>query len=135
MYTNQQWRWVTENRRARRPFPVPLGQAIEQMVNGPLFAEPRKRDELERVLASVLGPERSRHVTAGKIRSGTLVVYVDDPAYRYELRNFQHGRILSALKEGAPSLGVRNVEFKLDPRAWACADERMVAASRGNPQA
>ena len=63
--------------------------------------------------AQTLGPERSGHVRLGGVKGGKLVLFVDEPAYRYELQNYWYEPILQAVGREAPEAGVHELGFRL----------------------
>ncbi len=103
---------VTVNHRERRPA-VPLGRVIESLKEGHLFRGAASRSALELAVAQTLGPERSGHVQLGGVKGGKLVLFVDEPAYRYELQNYWYEPILQAVGREAPEAGVHELGFRL----------------------
>ena len=103
---------VTVNHRERAPA-VPLGRVIESLKQGPLFRGAAGRSALELAVARALGPQRSAHVRLGGVKGGKLVLFVDEPAYRYELQNYWYEPILQAVGREAPEAGVHELGFRL----------------------
>ncbi len=106
---------ITANHRERAPA-VPLGRVIELLKEGHLFRGAASRSALELAVAQALGPERSGHVQLGGVKGGKLVLFVDEPAYRYELQNYWYEPILQAVGREAPEAGVHELGFRLAAR-------------------
>jgi hypothetical protein len=111
MFSKQNLRWVTQNRRPRVAA-TPLGDAARRLLageTGPLRGRPSA--ELRGVVTRTLPPECRARCAIGALRHGVLKLYVDDErlVQPYEL---QWSELLAVrILEACPGQGVCAVRF------------------------
>lgn len=110
---DRQWKWVMENRQQRRVPAVQVGEVLKGLREVGLFRGAPSRSAMEEAVWEALGPGRAGHVRLGSVGGGKLVLFVDDPAYRYELQNYWYGAILEAVQGASPEAGVHELGFRL----------------------
>ena len=98
-----------------------MGEVVERLREGSLLGQAGARSRLVEVVSEALGPALSAHVSVGGVKAGKLVVFVDEPAYRFELQNYWYSGLLRAVQGQAPEARVGELQFELDPKAGSGA--------------
>jgi hypothetical protein len=92
---------------------TPIGEVVARLREGPLLQGAGVRSCLEEVVAVTLGEGLADRVRVGGVRQGKLVLFVDDPAYRFELQNYRYTALLEAVQRDVPGAGVGELQFRL----------------------
>ena len=112
--------WIWKNRQKwplRRAPAVPIGEEVEKLREGAAWLQAGPRSSIEEAVREALAPALREHVFVGGVKAGELLVFVDDPAYRFVLRNYWYTRLLGAVRRLAPEAKVHDLRFELEPRA------------------
>lgn len=118
MLTEQQLRWVQENRnRTRSAQDRPAreaGEVAAKILATPTFRGLETRDKIGEVLETVLGNTLAKHCSVGEQRRGVLVVYVDDPTVCFALHSEYRETVQTALAQASLERAIRAVQFVQD---------------------
>lgn len=108
---DRQLSWVHSNRQRYKSV-FSLGELVTRIKERPGFRNGPDPVKIMAVLQAVLGPELAGHCRAGRLRSGTLTIQVDEPTLRYHLQSERKASVQKELA-GIPGLqGLREVRFK-----------------------
>lgn len=71
---------------------------------------PDTHDKVERIWQNLLNQQELQHTKLFGIKGGVLCVYVDSPAWLYQMK-IRQSKIIEQLKDEIP--GIKNIRFQI----------------------
>ena len=96
----------------RKSSPQPIADVLKNVVEK--LSQTKEKDSVKifSVWPKVCGKELSRHTHSGDLRRGTLQVFVDESAWRYQA-NLQKETLLKSLKKKMGEEKVQRIQFRI----------------------
>jgi len=110
--TEQQLKWVRQNRR-RRLKAVSVGELAEKFLRSVTFRSCENRAKIREILEAVVGSALAKHCVLGEQSGGVQIIYVDDVTVRYHLHTKYREPLKAALSAQRPATKVWDVRFTL----------------------
>jgi predicted nucleic acid-binding Zn ribbon protein len=87
-----------------------IKEIINKVIGDLAEKKPDVHNKVERVWQNLLNGQELKHTKLVGINEGTLSVFVDSPAWLYQMR-IRQTKILKQLKEDAPD--IKYIQFKI----------------------
>ena len=87
-----------------------IKDVVHQVIGQLAGKQANSNDDIQNIWPRVLSKQELPHARLVSFKEGTLVVYVDSPAWLFQM-NLRKGKILDLLKESIPD--VKRISFRV----------------------